>query len=124
MRNERWLPSLATIVRVGFLVAVGIRGDVGPHATHKNRAVIERVLTEQFTAAILENADARLVKDAEPAIDISLTPLMRLRIVKKKRKPLPMPFRAVRFNLFQLSAPTPDLSHRDGSIDLHGARRR
>src|SRR5215471_7220148 len=30
MRNERWLPSLATIVRVGFLVAVGIRGDTSP----------------------------------------------------------------------------------------------
>src|SRR5690242_8110552 len=83
--DECWFPGLATIVRVRFLVTVGILLDVGPDPTHEDGAIVECILAEEFATPIFENANSWLIQDADAAVDKTLVPLMRLWIIEKQR---------------------------------------
>src|SRR5580698_3379459 len=119
LSDECGVPGPAAIVRIQLLITMSIRRDVRPHSFDKNRFVLEGVLTEEFSATVLERSDRRRVHNSSFTVDERLTPLMRLRVVEKQRRALPMPFRSIGFDLLQLSFAFPDLPYCDRAVKLH-----
>ena len=78
-----WLPGSASIVRKRLLNMMRIWSDIRPDDSNEDRSIIECFLIEKLPPPILELTDHRLIQDAGCAVGKILTPLMRLRIVKK-----------------------------------------
>jgi hypothetical protein len=93
MPDERWLPRFTAVIRAGFFVAMGTRRYVRPDSSHQDQPLMECVLIEHL---------------ASPAADCRETGLA-----------LPVAFRAIGLDFFQLGAPAPYFPHGDGSIDFH-----
>src|SRR5271155_2735979 len=116
-------PGLTPVIRIKFLKMVGIRGDIGPNTPNQDRAPVDGVLSEKLAAAVLERADQRGRQHAALAVGKRLTPLTCLRVVEEQGRSLPMTIGAVGLNLFQLSAPAPDLAYRYSTYELVRVRR-
>src|ERR1051326_4339370 len=77
-------PRFAAVVRERLFEMHRVRGDVGDHEAHENRAALERFLVVEFTTSVLELADRGLRERAVAAIGEIQTPLLRRRIVEAK----------------------------------------
>src|ERR1700722_2791216 len=89
-RDKIWFPGSAAVVGKRLFNVVGIWSNVRPDKSNKDSPSVERLLVEEFATAVLELADLRLIHYTNCAVDKVLTPLMRLRPVKKQRAPLEM----------------------------------
>lgn len=61
--DEIGLPGPAVIVGKGLFHAVKIGGDIRPHESNQDGPPVERFLVEEFSAAVLELADPRLIQN-------------------------------------------------------------
>src|SRR6266852_6010311 len=81
-RDEIRLPSSAAVSGKRLFNVVGIWSNVRPDESNQDSTPVERFLVEQFTAAVVELADLRLIHYSHRAVDKVLTPLMRLRVIE------------------------------------------
>ncbi|MDF2433480.1 MAG: hypothetical protein JWP44_3111 [Mucilaginibacter sp.] len=91
---------------------VGILSNVRPDESNQDSPPVERFLVEELATAVLELADLRLIHYTRAADSKVLSPLMRLRTIKKQCEAFKMSGRTIGLDLLQLRAAIPKPSGR------------
>src|SRR5580692_7684348 len=124
VRNPVHFPGLAAILREGLLKVRRAGGGIRPKKSNQDHFAINRILSVELAASILEFADLRRVQNANLAVGPIQPPLVGLRIVQPHGQTFDMSAsRAVRFELLDLSAPVPNLSGDRSAVKFDPASR-